>query len=428
MGNPYAKVDKWIVKNCLGPDTVDVGKLVKLFVSDMEKGLTPDGSCLPMIPTFIEAEAKPPANVGVIAIDSGASNLRIAGIRFDAKGVPTIESNESYPVPGKIDRVTVDQYFDYLATRIAPIAAGKERVGFCFSFPARILPNKDGSIILFNKEIKVSGAEGRLLGVGLQNALSKKGVFGIKKTVVINDTIATAMGGRAQTVGMHYGGYLGLIYGGGINTCYTEQKSNIIKEPDLCSQGGKMIINVESGSFDKMVRGPIDIELDEDSHEPGRGLMEKMISGAYIGEVFRRAALKASEDEILGSLGEIRGGTTIEMSQFLHDPYVGPYANACSSEEDRAILWRIGSAIVERAAKLMAANVLAVAIKSGEGKNAMSPILVTGEGATLYKMKGLKGGIEHYVRLYSEANQNVFLEFTKVETGAVLGSAMAAYM
>ncbi len=425
-----SKVEKWIDKNNLGPGAIDIAKTVKLFTSEMEKGLTPAGSSLPMIPTYVETDTRPPVNVSAISIDSGGSNLRIASIRFDARSKASIESFEAYPVPGKTEQVTIDDYFDYLAERIAPIAKGKDRIGYCFSFPAKILPSKDGSILHFDKEIKVTGGEGRLLGAGLLSALSKRGVTNLKKVVVVNDTVATALGGRAQMSGMHHSGYFGLILGTGLNICYPEQKMNITKEPSVAEQGGTMLVNIESGFFDKMTRGPIDKELDAASREPGKSQMEKMIAGAYIGQIFRHSVKKATEEGILeGFLSDrIEGAGTIEMSKFIADPYVGMYSDACMSEEDREGAWKIATSIVERAAKLVTVMVLSAGLKYGEGSNPMQPIYVAGEGATLHKMKGLRENVVHYIRQYSDTYKNVYVDLGSAENAVVYGCAMAAYL
>lgn len=425
-----SKVEKWIEKNNLHPGAIDLAKTVKIFILEMEKGLTPAGSSLPMIPTYVETDTRPPVNVSAISIDSGGSNLRIASIRFDARSKASIESFEAYPVPGKAEQVTVEQYFDYLAERIVPIAKGKDRIGYCFSFPAKILPNKDGSILHFDKEIKITGGEGRLLGAGLLNALSKRGVTNFKKVIVVNDTVATALGGRAQMSGMHHSGYFGLILGTGLNICYPEQKMNIIKEPAVAEQGGTMLVNVESGFFDKMARGPIDKELDAASHEPGKSQMEKMISGAYIGQIFKHAVIKAAQEGILeGFMADrIQAAGTIEMSKFIADPYVGMYADACMGEDDREGAWKIATSIVERAGKLVAAIILATGLKYGEGSSPLQPIYVAGEGATLYKMKGLKDNVVHYMRQYSDTYNNVYVDLGSAENAVVFGCAMAAYL
>ncbi len=426
-----AKVQQWLERNSLSPRAVDVGKTVKRFLSEMEKGLTPAGSSLPMIPTYIETKSMEPADTSVIAIDAGGTNLRISCVRFDADGRPSLESFENHPMPGTTGPVTIGEFFDSIAARVAPVAKGRSEIGFCFSFPAKIHPNKDGEIMGFDKEVKVSDAPGRMLGEGLLNSLKKLGVDNIKKVVVINDTVATALGAKAQLTGRSYSGYIGFILGTGTNTCYAEQKRNITKEPALPGQSGSMLINVESAFFDKVVNGPIDRELDACSLEPGRNKIEKMVSGAYIGEVFRRSVLQAAKDGVLSSgfdREKIANYVTVEFSEFMDNPHSGKYSEACNTEEDREVLWMIGTAIVDRAAKLAASNILAAAIKSGEGKNPLNPVFVSAEGTTMYKLKGFKACIDYHIKQYIDENQNVFIEMGKVDNTTVFGSAIAALM
>ena len=49
-----------------------------------------------------------------------------------------------------------------------------------------------------------------------------------------------------------------------------------------------MVVNMESGCYDGFPRGDYDRELDAASQNPGDHLTEKMISGAYLGELITR--------------------------------------------------------------------------------------------------------------------------------------------
>jgi Hexokinase len=424
-------VEKWLYNYSIHPGVVDINKMVTALLNEMDEGLTEKGSSLPMIPTYIEAGDMVPKNENVIAIDAGGTNLRIALVRFDALGSPSIEKITACRMPGIDREIETEEFFDYIAECILPVAAGVKSIGFCFSFPAKIHPDKDGEIMLFDKEIKVKNASGKMIGWELLKALAKREVYSIQKVVVLNDTVATALGAKAQLHDNEYGGYAGLILGTGFNMCYSEQKENIKKAPALAREQGSIFINMEAAFFDKSIRGPIDNDLDSASHDPGRCRMEKMISGAYIGEIFLRTLLQAKKDGLVGAAideSSLKKISTKELSEFLDNPFKGFYAEACCSENDRYVSFIVAKAVVERAAKLAASIILATAIKSGEGRNPLHPVFVSVEGTTIHKLKGLKSGIEFYIKDYIDRRQDVFIELGSVDNTTIMGSAIAAFL
>lgn len=84
--------------------------------------------------------------------------------------------------------------------------------------------------------------------------------------------------------------YVGVIFGTGTNAAYIEKVSEIPKWKGQ-DKSGKMIINMEWGSFDDTKQHlPLtvyDLILDRESPNPGKQLYEKMISGMYLGEMTR---------------------------------------------------------------------------------------------------------------------------------------------
>lgn len=423
-------IESWLTANILKKECYDMNGLIKDFMSEMEKGLTSTGSSLPMIPTYIEIEKDIPKNKNVIAIDAGGTNLRVSCVKFDENGIPTIESFKHFPLPGSISEIDITEFFDIIAKEVVPVVKDQERVGFCFSFPAKIHPDKDGEILLFDKEVKVANAGGHMLGKELIEALNNNGVNSISKVVVINDTVAAALGAKAQFSMKQYGGYIGFILGTGMNACYPEQISNIEKLNNKTEESGAMLINIEAAMNDKILRGPIDFELDRLSHDPGRCPSEKMISGAYIGEVFRRSVINAAKDGLFEiDTDIIKTAATKEMSEFLENPNEGLYSGLCGDDDElRETLIAIGKSVVERAAKIAASIILSVCIKSGKGTDSKHPVFVSAEGTTFYKLKGLKDGIESEINSYLSINKNLNIVIGKSDDSTIIGSAIAAYL
>eukprot|EP01126_Amoeba_proteus_P056430 TRINITY_DN708_c0_g1_i5.p1 TRINITY_DN708_c0_g1~~TRINITY_DN708_c0_g1_i5.p1 ORF type:complete len:190 (-),score=40.65 TRINITY_DN708_c0_g1_i5:515-1084(-) len=118
---------------------------------------------------------------------------------------------------------------------------------------------------------------------------------------LISDTVGTLLTGTYQTKEGYC--FAGLILGTGSNVCYWEKMGNIHKIPGGDCEGGcaeeKMVINVESGNFGSrsdfdgvFPMNEFDKELDQHSPNSGEQLLEKQISGMYLGEMWRLVVKK----------------------------------------------------------------------------------------------------------------------------------------
>jgi hexokinase len=81
--------------------------------------------------------------------------------------------------------------------------------------------------------------------------------------------------------------------------------------------------------------------------------------------------------------------------------------------------------MIERSAKLVAANLAAVVLKTNKGKTAERPVLITVEGTTYYKLSGLKSGVENNLNEYL-SHKKRYVEFTEVPNSGLIGAAIAA--
>jgi len=68
--------------------------------------------------------------------------------------------------------------------------------------------------------------------IGLGQALNRLGVRQDKHFVLLNDTVATLLAGRAETSGRRFDSYIGFILGTGTNTSYVEHNRSIRKAKD----------------------------------------------------------------------------------------------------------------------------------------------------------------------------------------------------
>lgn len=93
---------------------------------------------------------------------------------------------------------------------------------------------------------------------------------------------------------------------------------------------------------------------------------------------------------------------------------------------DTEICIGIIEGLIDRSAKLVAANIAAVILKTDKGKTAEKPILITIEGTTFYKMHNLRKHFERYLNQYLKKDKLRFYEFTEVQQSSLVGAALAA--
>ena len=175
-------------------------------------------------------------------------------------------------------------------------------LGFTFSFPVHQLGINKGRLLRWTKGFDIEEAVGQDVCALLQTEIDAL-KLPVRVAALVNDTVGTLMA-RSYTSPGKTGTLIGAIFGTGTNGAYVEKLSKItkMKEIDEAEGGegydhttGLMIINTEWGSFDsKLTVLPTtqyDRDLDVESLNPGVHLLEKRVSGMYLGEILRRALL-----------------------------------------------------------------------------------------------------------------------------------------
>lgn len=430
-----SKVRGFLGKHGMDAESVDLEKNNKIFMDEMQRGLEGHASLL-MIPTYIRMDKDIPLMEPVIAIDAGGTNFRVAVIHFNKNNEPVIEDFKLHPMPGSDGEISKEGFFEAMAGYILPVLHKSCKISFCFSYPAEIMPDRDGKIIKFTKEVKVKGAEGELLGKNLLEALKKHGCPDKKSIVVLNDTVATLLAGKAASPNRKFDGYIGYILGTGTNICYAEKSCNIGKIPGLAENDGLMLINMESGGYDKAPRGQIDLEFDSKTENPGDYAFEKAVSGAYQGGLILAAIRKAASEGIFSKafsseIGNVSWLEAREVDDFLYYPYGNNTLACCTnsgSEEDRITLFYLIDNIFERMAKYVTFSLTAVLEKTGLGSNPCKPACITADGSTFYKSKLFRSKLEHYIKIYTNEVKGIYCEFVKVDNGTLIGTAITGLL
>lgn len=421
----------FLADNKMGPEQVNIDKTCSMFLDEMRKGLSGDKSSLMMIPTYIKTEENIPLGESVIVLDAGGTNFRTATVRFDKPGTPTITNYQKFSMPGTGNEGNVSKldFFNRIADFMKESASESSKIGFCFSYPTEILPTGDGKLIHFAKEVKAPEVEGEMIGANLLAALKRKGLDHDKDIVILNDTVATLLAGKAQE--KNYDSYIGFILGTGTNCSYIEKNSNINKLKGLVNNQSQAI-NMESGQFDLFKGGSLDLDFISKTDKPKEGRFEKMISGAYQGPLALLVLKRAAEAglfsvEFKNEILKISELDPVVMDGFLNNPWNprNSLGGIYTKKSDRIILFTIMDQLIERAAKLTASQLAAVVLKTTKGDDPTFPVSITADGTTYYKTRGLKFRTEYYLKIYLENDKNKYLEFCHIEDAPLIGAAVA---
>ena len=407
---------------------IDIQNIIDLFTLDMLNGLAGKESTLRMIPTYIEADNQFLTGVPVLAVDAGGTNFRSALVEFNSQGKLEITKLINSKMPGLEGEITKDEFFKIIAGYIKSNAELADRIGFCFSYPTEILPDKDGRLLQFCKEVQAPEVVGTLIGKNLLETLGMQE----KQIVLLNDTVATLLAGKSASFGRVYDSYIGFILGTGTNTCYIESNRNISKVKNL-DPAKSQIINIESGNFRKVPQTDLDILFDNTTVNPGDYKFEKMFAGGYFGGLCLSILKSAAKEGVFTSgtsskILELDDLSSEDLNNFVLKPVSGrgPLISCIMDKADELSCIEIIECLIDRAAKLVAANMAAVILKTGKGQSAERPILITIEGTTFYKLYKLRSFFEKYLGEYLSGNGQRYYEFTEVKQSSLVGAALAA--
>lgn len=432
MSRRSGSLERFMEVNRIPASRVDIPRLCRSFWLEMIRGLEGRPSTLPMIPTFIETSREVPRGEKVIALDAGGTNLRVAVVSFDASGKPVIQDLVRHRMPGVDEELGKDEFFRRMAGFVLPFAGRADRIGFCFSYAVEMMPDKDGKLLHFSKEIRAPEVTGQVIGANLRLALAQGGFRDPPRVVLLNDTVATLLTGRNALPGRRFDGFIGLVCGTGINAAYVESNANIRKIPGL-DPSGSQIINTESGSFGGTF-GKVDDEYDSTTVVPGKYRHEKAISGAYLSALCLFTAQRAARAGCMSAAAEreLDGVPSLsgrELNDFLLYPDGdNPLGTVCGRvpAEDARALYRLCDALVERAAALVAMNLCALVLKTDKGRDPRYPICITADGTTFWQLRSFRMRVESHMRGFLAGRNERAWEITSVDDAPLLGAAIAA--
>ena len=396
-------------------------QFIEHFVKDSQQSLHKE-NYLPNIPSYVKMSRD--SEKKVLVIDAGGTNLRVALVQNHK-----IIYFQKYKMPGSDVAITKNIFFDRLTNYILPIIEEIKEIKFCFSYATKTLPDGDAEVISMAKEIKIEGIEGTLLGESINNELKRKGVSEKKEIIILNDTVATLLAGKFHHT-KPYDSYVGVILGTGFNIAYIEQGENIKKIK--CAPNTEQIINMEAGFYNNHIEQSIfDQMLDKKSNNPSQFLIEKMISGAYLGSICLEVFKQAGEEDIFNE----HTAKVFEKIDFLSTQTVNDYLinhtqsplykeYKITDKDDLEKMYFIINHIIERAVVISTSIVASVLIKIDKGKSPLNPICINVDGSTFKKLKRFRS--KFYSQLKDIVNPlGIYFDLVEMDNSPILGASLA---
>ena len=408
-----SKLDRVFEEYGLCAKKINANKILDSFIQEMSLGLSKKKSSLAMLNSYIKPSLDW-KNETVAVIDAGGTNLRIGLATINHNGNIDLHNFTKIDMPGRKKEIEPNEFYDLISEKLYDFKNDFAKIGFCFSYPTEIFPDKDGRLMYWTKEIKIPKMTGQFIGENLSNSLLRNNL-NEKKITILNDTVATLLSGYTIGVKKNISQYIGFILGTGTNS------SCIIND---------YIYNVESGGFSNFPFSEIDNLVDSSSENSGAYRFEKAISGAYLGTLTLKFMQKISCDDFFSESASslISSLQSIETAYFseLYNNDINAnniFYSSDFSKQDRDIINIIFGKIIERAALFAAINIAATIIKSNQNMN--KKFLISADGSTLYKTPNFLKYIEINLLNLLE-DKNISYEVIKVDNAPLIGAAVAA--
>ncbi len=386
----------------LAPEGIDGPGCLDTLLEQMAEGLAGRGN-IPMIPSYLSLDTKPEIGVPCCVLDAGGTNLRVARAEFQSLNNCSLTNITRVPMPGTQGELSAKEFYDQLA-QFSRNTGCPERVGLCFSYNVLLERNLDGILQSWCKEVQVPDAPGKAVGASLAKAIGPE----CTNIRVLNDSTAALLGAHIQNPNVT----LGLILGTGINICYPEPCTRILKVPqDLAANS--MIISSEIGEFDGFPKTPFDAAVITSSDEPELAHAEKQCAGAYLGQVISLTWQTAAKEGLLPA-DFLEPVTLPRISDYLAGKPVD------LPQDPNAV--QLARTLIHRAAKIAAVLTAGPILRSAP--QGCCTLVI--EGSQFHRLTGFSDCFHQELKALL-APQQIEYTITAVENSCLLGAALAAF-
>ena len=419
----------------------DLSRIVGAFQTEMRRGLAGDRGSIAMNRSFVSRPSG--AESGrFVTLDLGGTNVRVTVVEIGG-GALKVLKHDSFRLASATG--SASDLFDPIARFLGEVLEddGEYSLGFIFAFPMNQTGIRRGSLSKWTKELNFDGVEGNDAVELLERAVGDAaGAFPVLRHLTVgalaNDTVGV----------LEAGAYLdprcdmGLIVGTGTNMAIAMPTNMIGRRlPSAPGRSGEMVINMECGNFDgvRSVQTAYDRRLDAQSDTEGQ-LIEKMVSGRYLGEIVRLALADVSSAgggfegwlNDSGAFGTPYAFTTEYMSDISFDDSEDLTATAMllrslgipdTTLDNRRRLRELCAAVARRSARLVASTIAATA--TYVDPNLDDDHIVAADGSVIRGYPGYQAEVRHGLRdiLGTRADR---IRLIYLRDGSGLGAAVVA--
>lgn len=428
------KLKNYIRKLGLIPDKNELVTYVNNFIEDMEKGLKGADSSLKMIPSYLDI-GNINKSQSCLVIDAGGTNLRVSTLHINDKGQYEFETFRKTVLPGVEKEYSKKDFFEYMYNFIEQDLKDHKKIGFCFSYPMEKFPNKDGKLIRWTKEIKAPEVVGSMIGASLMDIIEANTSIK-RKAVLLNDTVASLFSGLSNYNQRDYVNHIGLIVGTGCNAAYVEDKNNIEKIKTDNEKYSQQVINIESGNFNKLKITEIDKLLNEETQDPYQQVLEKMVSGRYLGKLIYYLTSLIVKDNVVqgmeGILDLLKNADTQDISEWIY------YGNNCDNEFGKKLqalnptkdqteaLSIIIHSVINRASMFVAVKLASLIHKRNKGILIHKPTVIVAEGAVIESLPGFKNLLQTHLNNILRDFGDYYYDIIHINKANIIGSGISA--
>lgn len=380
------------------------------ILADMERGLKAGGSDQAMIKAGSALVDEIAEGENAIVIDAGGTNFRSCLVTKTAEGLEISDFQKTL-MPAIDRELNRQEFYKAIADNISRLKDRSNKISFCFSYAMAITEDGDGKIIRFSKEVKAPEAVGTYLGKELLQELKIQGWTKIKKINVLNDTTALLL----STSSLNCKSRIAFILGTGMNSAFVYKKK---------------IIVTECGMFSNLLQSDFDKTICSKTSQPKQSLLEKMSSGAYLGDLAYEIISQACKEKLFSSafINGFNRFTHLSTADFdgIYNSEKETRLSALilnGSSEDADFLREIISAIIERSAYLTAEAIYAAILMADEESEEF-PVCIACNGSTFWKTPMLKEKAENRLKKLFSAP----FEMLQIDDDITKGSFAAAFI
>ena len=347
---------------------------------------------LSLWPTFLPPFGTLTENKPIAVAELDDQEIRVSLVTF-SHGEAHFSDQDRFPIPGREYPAPWEDLIYAIGELTQPLLDRAQGLALCLPFPVVYDGKGDGTISRFPGSMTIHGFSEKPVLASLREELQSRGCP-IPPMTLINESDAVLLAAGVQNPGQ--GRYLGVTWGSSIDVGFVAPGSIVLRWPGIPGD-----LTLFTGGFSQaqcVPFGLVDYSKDRDCYAPGLDLYLKMVSTDYLGEIFRLVMIKAAERKLLsfGCSRDILSLTQLDLET-----------------------------VLQRAARLVCANLAAVIQFIGGGRDANAPVCLSLQGSA-FSAPPLMAIFEAQVQAYLRDTLGLHVTLWQGDNALPVGTAAAA--